>query len=385
MFVAYADPRFGGHDIHLCRTLAGLEHLDVTLVTSDLVPPRYSNYQPRKVPPAVDNNEPMKVVRVRTLVSKGEVPLSPSLIRVFSRQQFDLVHIHEFFQFDSLVAFALAKARKKTVVLTQHGYYVPDGRARSLLFRFITRFLGKPLLRHVDQIICLTEAQLAFLNTIEDVRHKTTIIPTGTSIPPGLNSTPVPKTGPVRLIYVGRVDSRKGLTILFNTLHRLSKALTYSLDIVGGGPDLELYKDMATQLGLPVTFHGYVTHEQVPAFLRQADLLVLPTLTYEPFGICLVEALAHGVAVVGSAEGGIRTIVDDQVGLLFKKGSEVDLLGKLQLLLADRELLSSKKQLGREKAVREYDWSMIGKRVEKVYIKGLKRKMSDPTQLESGA
>jgi glycosyltransferase involved in cell wall biosynthesis len=82
-----------------------------------------------------------------------------------------------------------------------------------------------------------------------------------------------------------------------------------------------------------VRFLGFTRAEE---FYRQLDVLVVPSLWHEPFGMVVIEAFAHGVPVVGSRRGGIPEIVGDgRTGLLFEPDAPGELRDALAALVAD--------------------------------------------------
>ena len=71
----------------------------------------------------------------------------------------------------------------------------------------------------------------------------------------------------------------------------------------------------------------FVGRVDASTFLSGIDVLVVPSLWHEPFGLVLCEAMDAGVPVVASAVGGIPEIVEHgQSGFLFQRGNGAELL-----------------------------------------------------------
>jgi glycosyltransferase involved in cell wall biosynthesis len=108
---------------------------------------------------------------------------------------------------------------------------------------------------------------------------------------------------PLTFGFMGRLVEEKGLQVLLQACRRLPPQ-GWRLRVAGrlpeGGPWL------AAAQGLPVDFVGYV---EPSAFLSEVDVLVVPSLWQEPFGLTVVEAYAQGVSVLGSRAGGIAELV----------------------------------------------------------------------------
>jgi glycosyltransferase involved in cell wall biosynthesis len=120
-------------------------------------------------------------------------------------------------------------------------------------------------------------------------------------------AAPQPKTLGYRLLFVGRLVDVKGISHLLRAMPlaavRLERPLT--LTIAGDGPERAQLEELARHLGLTVEFSGWVDNRRRADLMRQADLIVVPSLWPEPFGMVGVEAACFGVPAVGFAVGGI--------------------------------------------------------------------------------
>jgi glycosyltransferase involved in cell wall biosynthesis len=85
---------------------------------------------------------------------------------------------------------------------------------------------------------------------------------------------------------------------------------------------------------LRIRFVGYVTGEAKQALLEQADYLLVPSLWYENAPVAIIEAAAHGVAVIASRIGGLPEFVrEGRTGLLFEPGDATGLASIMHGLL----------------------------------------------------
>jgi glycogen(starch) synthase len=136
------------------------------------------------------------------------------------------------------------------------------------------------------------------------------------------------------LIFVGRLVSDKGANLLLEAMAMLDAKPR--LTIAGDGPERGHLEKLAADLELlpRVEFVGSQTSHQLAALLRQHQILVVPSLWREPFGIVAVEGIACGCVVVGSAEGGLAEAIGP-CGLTFPNGDARALTGILARLLAD--------------------------------------------------
>jgi glycogen synthase len=136
------------------------------------------------------------------------------------------------------------------------------------------------------------------------------------------------------LIFVGRLVSDKGVAVLLDALKLL--ATNPRLTVVGDGPERpSLEKQVADlQLQSQVEFVGPRRQEQLAKLLRHHQILVVPSLWQEPFGIVALEGIACGCVVIGSAGGGLAEAIGP-CGLTFRNGDPVALAKAIAAILAD--------------------------------------------------
>lgn len=141
-----------------------------------------------------------------------------------------------------------------------------------------------------------------------------------------------PKSGEGdRVLYVGRLSSEKGVDVLLEAARTLPDI---PFHIVGTGPDAP-----ELERGSPpnVTFEGFVDHDSLNSLYRSARVLVVASVTYETNGpYVALEAMAHGLPVLGSRIGAVsETVTDGETGLLFDPGDAADLARRLRRMWDD--------------------------------------------------
>ncbi len=110
-----------------------------------------------------------------------------------------------------------------------------------------------------------------------------------------------------KLLFIGRLTKLKGARQLLEAIPLAEKQLGRRLtaSIAGDGPERTQLQDFASRSGLQVEFTGWVDTERKVELIQQADLLVVPSLWPEPFGLVGIEAGAHGLPAVAYDVGGI--------------------------------------------------------------------------------
>jgi glycogen(starch) synthase len=136
------------------------------------------------------------------------------------------------------------------------------------------------------------------------------------------------------LIFVGRLVRDKGLAMLLRVLGVLKQQnLVPKLTVVGHGPQAENLQELARNLGLAgqVEFAGSMDPCAVADALNRHQILVVPSLWAEPFGIVALEGIACGCVVVGSRGGGLAEAIGP-CGVTYPNGDQDQLarcLGEL--------------------------------------------------------
>lgn len=141
---------------------------------------------------------------------------------------------------------------------------------------------------------------------------------------------------PVRLLYHGRVDRRKGALDFLEALHLLrGRGLRFQGIISGIGPDLEAARDLARARELPVRFTGYADYDAAPSVYAMGDVFVSPTHA-EGFSNTILEAMACGLPVVSCRAVGVMDCLrHGENGLMTEPGDVPALAGSLASLIAD--------------------------------------------------
>jgi glycosyltransferase involved in cell wall biosynthesis len=110
-----------------------------------------------------------------------------------------------------------------------------------------------------------------------------------------------------RVLLAGRLTSLKGGAVLIDALRRASDERGHSLTLVvaGDGPEKARLALEAKSRGVTAEFHGWVDANTRRALMRGADVLAVPSVWPEPFGLVGLEAGCVGLPAVGFAVGGI--------------------------------------------------------------------------------
>jgi glycosyltransferase involved in cell wall biosynthesis len=172
------------------------------------------------------------------------------------------------------------------------------------------------------------------------------------------------------VLFIGRASYDKGALHAAQAvlaLHRQSIAV--NLVLVGSiSAEFErFHNSLTTEEKQIIRPAGILDETTKHALLDEAEMLMLPSRT-DSFGIVLLEAWAHGKAVVAARAGGIPGVVDDgENGFLVNFGDVKSMTEAVRLLLVDQSLSQRMGEDGRLKVITQYNWELICDRVLDVY------------------
>ena len=173
------------------------------------------------------------------------------------------------------------------------------------------------------------------------------------------------------IVYAGALIPEKGVDLLLRACAGLPD-VGWRLAIVGDGPERAQLGALAGTLGIGerVDFLGQRASTQMPDVYPDFDVLVLPSLSRpnwkEQFGRVLIEAMACGVPVIGSASGEIPNVIGD-AGLIFPEGDILALRDSIARLLADPALRARYAEAGRQRVLAEFTQAQIAAATVRVY------------------
>ncbi|MFS0872018.1 glycosyltransferase family 4 protein [Paenibacillus xylanilyticus] len=212
------------------------------------------------------------------------------------------------------------------------------------------------------------------------VKYRMNVIPLGadlTRFAPAINEGKHPQTPepsqPFSVLYAGRLIPGKGVDILIRAVALVQQKMDIQLIIAGKGPQVYVRKlrRLARKLRVRSSFLGQIAHEQIHHLYRAADCLVCPSQMHEAFGLVNVEAMASGLPVIASDNGGIREIIESgSSGYLVSPYDKPQPFATCILKLArDPALAQSLGKAGRASAVNQFGWSRTAMHLEAAYTR----------------
>jgi phosphatidylinositol alpha-mannosyltransferase len=275
----------------------------------------------------------------------------------------EVIHAHE-----PLVpgtAMFASRFSRAPVVATFHAYA-----DRALLFSATAPAL-RGVWRRLAVRIAVSEAAAAFVAE-RFPRDGVRVIPNGAEVEAFAGADPAPLPEGRRVLFVNRLDRRKGFPIMVRAFAMLSRRHPDALLVVAGdGKERRAVRGLPAGVRDRVLMLGSVPHDLLPPYHAASEVFCAPATGRESFGIVLVEAMAAGLPVVASDIPGYREVVRHEVeGILVPPSDPRRLAAAVSRLLDQPELGRRMGEAGRVRAAR-YSWDQVAREVEAVYEEAL--------------
>ena len=309
-----------------------------------------------------------KLDRVRHLLGVG----ASTHLQDLRSHNIRLIHAH--FGTNGARSLHVAKALNLPLAVSYHGYDI-GGLEKSN--RFHPRYwryqqLAKPMFDYASLFLCASQELAEILVQQHGVAPDKVVVHR-LGIDLQRFQPCIRAEGPVRALMIGRLVEKKGMEYGLQAFANAKRdAPQIHLDIVGSGPRLQSLQQLANALGLSqsVTFHGSLKPDDVLGRLKQAHLLLAPSVVAadgdRESGVLVVkEAGATGLPVIGSRHGGIPEIIDDgETGFLVEERDVKTLTERLISLVSQPKLRAQLGQQAVAKMAAHYDTVVQNARLE---------------------
>ncbi len=175
----------------------------------------------------------------------------------------------------------------------------------------------------------------------------------------------------INISFLGRLIPGKGIECLIEAVKGLEGV---KLNIAGSGRSsyVRKLKKKAGKGALAdnIFFHPHVRRDDVPRFLYESDVMILPSVTTpgwkEQFGRVIAESFAAKTAVIGSSSGEIPNVVNG-AGLIFPEGDSFELRKKIKMLMNDDGLYVKLVTKGYERVTENYTNRILADKIDGIY------------------
>lgn len=365
----YEYPYPGGvtdHVFHLDRSLRRMGH-DVRIVA----PCAEDTPLPDHVISATSH-----IITIPFAGSRARISLSPMVYprvkEILDEFHFDVIHIQE--PLTPTLPLAVLSHSKVLNVGTFHAYREVSS----------TYLYGKPIfdrfMERLDGRIAVSRAARDYVASYFPGEYR--IIPNGIDVrlygDPNVEPIPFFWDGRPNILYVGRLEKRKGFKHLLRAYELLKPTLPSARLIVVGAYDRqhkEEFVHYARERGIrDVRFVGFATLEAKIRYYRTASVFCAPNTGSESFGLVLLEAMAAGCPIVASDIEGFRAVLEDgKQGILVEPEDEEGLAAAILRVLRDPAMAAQMGESGRRRA-QLFSWDSVARRVVAFYRELLERR-----------
>lgn len=177
------------------------------------------------------------------------------------------------------------------------------------------------------------------------------------------------KNEQIIILFVGRLVENKGIHVLLEAFSKISEKYSNAVLVFAGTAgygnrnvksELEEYakKTKVYKRG-QIIFTGYIDDKEVPKIYAMGNIMVVPSLLEEPFGVVTIEAMAMGLPLIINRSGGLPEIVDEKCAFILEKNEDLpnNLAKAIEKMICDAEL---RKRMGEEayqrvRNIKEFD------------------------------
>ncbi|MCR5513154.1 MAG: glycosyltransferase [Prevotella sp.] len=184
------------------------------------------------------------------------------------------------------------------------------------------------IVKGFDKIICVSDY---ITQRIPDGKEKSVTVHNAIDVQHFLDSTPLDREAiglskdDFVIVYSGRLNEEKGILPLVEAIGTLTDIPRLKLLVVGASsygndseptPFFRQLQEATAPIKEKIILTGFVDYQQVPSYLKTANIAVVPSLWEEPFGLTVIEAMAAGLPLIATRSGGIPEICEDSALLV---------------------------------------------------------------------
>ncbi len=360
----YDWTRPGGVQSHVAQLAT---HLSSRHEVAVFAPHRRRAVPAVNAPNVVDVGRPLQIPYNRSVAPVAVTPTAAlRVLRRLARFTPDVTHVHE--PLSPLVSSTAAAFGRRPLVATFHSWSDSDR-----VYRLVAPF-GRFVAGRLDARVAVSgAAQVYAAEALGVPIGRFRVIPNGIDVATYAHAAPLPALrDPARplLLFVGRLEPRKGLDVLVRAFLRIRAAVpTVRLCVVGEGAERRRCQQMIpSSIRHDALFVGHVDEAEKPRYFASADLFIAPNVGGESFGIVLLEAMAAGLPIVASDIEGFRTVLrDGRQGRFVPPNDTSTLADTVLTLLSNDKLRTAMSREGRRHAD-DYDWTRVAARLEALYV-----------------
>lgn len=289
------------------------------------------------------------------------------LLKLHREWPFDAIHCHGLYPGGYLCVLAAQRLPGVPVVITSHGDSRPD---HELFAKPGLRQRFVETVNRADGLVAIGEYLEHGYRQLSSQAAPIHRIPNGVHLRDYAQPAPRPANLPAWLrsgsyvLFLGRLDRRKGVDVLLEACAHLPTGSRPPLVVVGDGDEREPLEAQSRALGLTETVHFAGRRQGADKIwcLQNARFAVAPSRTWEGMPLVVLECYAAGCPVVASSVSGLSEhVLPGQTGLLVPPEQPEPLAAAIGAIYADDAQLAALRA-GAGRRAQEFDWGAIAER-----------------------
>lgn len=301
--------------------------------------------------------------------------------RVLKQEKFDVINLHE--PWVPMIGWQILNFSEAAHVGSFHANLVDNMAGKFWINTFYP--IGKPLIEKMHLLTAPSQVPATMLiakasenNEVHQfLVNNFKYIPNGVDLKkyvPLKSRKPLSGKDTKTIVYVGRLEKRKGVDYLLEAFDLLVKEMPSAHLIIAGrgGKRKELERLVKTNKTPNVTFAGYVTDEQKRELFGNADLVCAPAMYGESFGIVVVEAMAMGAPVIAGANLGFKSVMTGQgrIGLVDAEAID-DFANRMAVFLTNPDVERMMRAWGTKES-KKYEYDNVIRLYEDTFREAIK-------------
>ncbi len=281
-------------------------------------------------------------------LTKDHSHFSPQLYKALWQNinQFDIIHLHAWWHLVSVFSALICILKNKTFIVSPRGTLsnYSFNNKTTFIKKLFHKFIGKPILLKANFLLT-SKKEEDDLKLLLKTPKTTFVLPNFVKMASSKLKPPQPDFRVFKLLFLSRIEEKKGLEFLFKALQNCQ--IPYTLTVAGTGElsYVELLKNLAQKLNIQsqINWIGQVNPEYKFEVLNQHHLLVLPSYD-ENFANVVIESLSVGTAVLITQTVGLSDFVlEHNLGWICNQKPE-DIKIKIEVIFNQSQQLQTIKK-----------------------------------------
>lgn len=262
------------------------------------------------------------------------------------------------------------KPMAKFICTVHHTYFQQQKYILSQKWKYFLYILEKKMYKNSDKVVVVSEdTKQVLIKNYGVFPSKIEVIPNGVDFKKFKKNKGIKKFKN-SLLFVGRLDKRKGIDFLVKTIPFIKKEIPdIKLFVIGDGKIRKKLEKFVRNNDIEsnIKFLGFIPDLYLPKWYSICQLTIVPSI-FEGFGLTVIESLACGTPVIATNVDGIRDIIkNNKNGILVKYNNKKELTAQVVRLLNNSSLRKEFSIKGLKSIKEKFNWDKIALKTLEIY------------------